>query len=281
MKKIMIAAAALVAMTACNKTLIEGPMPDSEYGYINFGLSSDIEIVDTKAATTVEKNNSTYNVYLKKDGAYQWSNNYKEYSEITEADLKVPAGAYVIEAENYTEAEAESANGGYGDVRVNGTSGDITVTAGATTQKVTVNCTPVNAKVTVGFADGFTTTFTSATVKLIDGTRNLTMSNLATVQSSGEGNSVTYTHTTENNTSVAYFNVDNDTLSWSIEATVDNKSKVFNGTFTVQANKWNMITFKAGKNGNITFDISADTSISESVNINQEVDPLGGTINDN
>lgn len=281
MKKIMIAAAALVAMTACNKTLIEGPMPDSEYGYINFGLSSDIEIVDTKAATTVEKNNSTYNVYLKKDGVYQWSNNYKEYSEITEADLKVPAGAYVIEAENYTEAEAESANGGYGDVRVNGTSGDITVTAGATTQKVTVNCTPVNAKVTVGFADGFTTTFTSATVKLIDGTRNLTMSNLATVQSSGEGNSVTYTHTTENNTSVAYFNVDNDTLSWSIEATVDNKSKVFNGTFTVQANKWNMITFKAGKNGNITFDISADTSISESVNINQEVDPLGGTINDN
>ena len=277
----MIAAAALVAMTACNKTLIEGPMPDSEYGYINFGLSSDIEIVDTKAATTVEKNNSTYNVYLKKDGVYQWSNNYKEYSEITEADLKVPAGAYVIEAENYTEAEAESANGGYGDVRVNGTSGDITVTAGATTQKVTVNCTPVNAKVTVGFADGFTTTFTSATVKLIDGTRNLTMSNLATVQSSGEGNSVTYTHTTENNTSVAYFNVDNDTLSWSIEATVDNKSKVFNGTFTVQANKWNMITFKAGKNGNITFDISADTSISESVNINQEVDPLGGTINDN
>lgn len=281
MKKIMIAAAALVAMTACNKTLIEGPMPDSEYGYINFGLSSDIEIVDTKAATTVEKNNSTYNVYLKKDGDYQWSNNYKEYSEITEADLKVPAGAYVIEAENYTEAEAESANGGYGDVRVKGTSGYITVTAGATTQKVTVNCTPVNAKVTVGFADGFTTTFTSATVKLIDGTRNLTMSNLATVQSSGEGNSVTYTHTTENNTSVAYFNVDNDTLSWSIEATVDNKSKVFNGTFTVQANKWNMITFKAGKNGNITFDISADTSISESVNINQEVDPLGGTINNN
>lgn len=277
MKKIMIAAAVLAALTACNKTLIEGPMPDSEYGYINFGLSSDIEIVDTKAATTVEKNNSTYNVYLKKDGAYQWSNNYKEYSEITEADLKVPAGAYVIEAENYTEAEAESANGGYGDVRVKGTFGDITVTAGATTQKVTVNCTPVNAKVTVGFADGFTTTFTSATVKLIDGTRNLTMSNLATVQSSGEGNSVTYTHTTENNTSVAYFNVDNDTLSWSIEATVDNKSKVFNGTFTVQANKWNMITFKAGKNGNITFDISADTSISESVNINQEVDPLGGT----
>ena len=88
MKKIMIAAAVLAALTACNKTLIEGPMPDSEYGYINFGLSSDIEIVDTKAATTVEKNNSTYNVYLKKDGAYQWSSNYKEYSEITEADLK-------------------------------------------------------------------------------------------------------------------------------------------------------------------------------------------------
>ena len=281
MKKIMIAAAVLAALTACNKTLIEGPVSDSEYGYINFGLSSDMEIVDTKAAITVEKNNSTYNVYLKKDGAYQWPNNYKEYSEITETDLKVTAGAYVIEAENYTEAEAESANGGYGDVRVKGTSGDITVTAGATTQKVTVNCTPVNAKVTVGFADGFTTTFTSATVKLIDGSRNLTMSNLATVQSSGEGNSVTYTHTTENNTSVAYFNVDNDTLSWSIEATVDGKSKVFNGTFTVQANIWNMITFKAGKNGNITFDISADTSISGSVNINQEVDPLGGTINNN
>lgn len=286
MKKIMIAAAVLAALTACNKTLIEGPMTDSEYGYINFGLSSDMEIVDTKAATPVDKTNSTYNVYLKKNGADQWSDEekkYKEYSDITAEDLKVPAAtnAYVIEAENYTEAEAESANDNYGDVRVKGASAPFSVIAGATTDPVRVTCTPVNAKVTVGFVDDFQETFSGATVKLIDGSRNLQMNSLATVTSSGTGNSVTYTHTADANTSVAYFNVDEDVLTWSIEATVGTKAKVFTGTFTVQENKWNMITFKPGQNGNITFDISADITISGSVKINEEVDPLGGTDKNN
>ena len=271
MKKIMIAAAALVAMTACNKTLIEGPVADSEYGYINFGLSSDMEIVDTKA--TVDKEESTYNVYLKKGSAYQWSNggiNYKEYSAIDEADLTVPAATdYVIEAENYTETEAEAANNSYGDVRVKGTSGQFAVKAGETTNGVTVHCTPVNAKVTVGFAEDFLSVFTDAQVTLIDGSRQLVMTP-ATVTKENE----TYKHTTAETTSIAYFNVDNGVLSWSITARVGNIEKTYSKTFEVEANKWNMITFKAGKDGNILFSITADTGITDAKPITPEVDPL-------
>ena len=78
MKKIMIAAAALVAMTACNKTLIEGPVADSEYGYINFGLSSDMEIVDTKAVVSQTGDGANYNVYLK-DDEQKITSQYKQF----------------------------------------------------------------------------------------------------------------------------------------------------------------------------------------------------------
>lgn len=284
MKKIMIAAAVLAALTACNKTLIESPIADSEYGYINFGLSSDMEIVDTKVQSAVEKTNSTYNVYLKKDDADQWTSGtdgakkYKEYSAITTEDLKVPAGTYIIEAENYTETEAESANNKYGDVRVKGKSNTITVEAGKATNLVTVQCTPVNAKVTVGFAEDFITVFGDAKVTLIDGDRTLNMTP-ATVTKESTGTTETYKHTTETTTSVAYFNVDKDTLSWSIKASVGGSEKTYSNTFTVEANKWNMITFKAGKDGNINFSITADTGITASSSITPEVDPLNPSNN--
>lgn len=271
MKKIMIAAAALVAMTACNKTLIEGPVADSEYGYINFGLSSDMEIVDTKA--TVDKEGSTYNVYLKKGSAYQWSN-YKEYSEIKEADLTVPAATdYVIEAENYTETEAEAVNNSYGAVRVKGASSPFAVKAGETTNGVTVHCTPVNAKVTVGFAEDFLSVFTGAQVTLVDGSRKLEMTPATVTKEVVETNE-TYKHTTAETTSIAYFNVDNGVLSWSITANVGGIEKKYSNTFDVEANKWNMITFKAGKDGNILFSITADTGITDAKPITPEVDPL-------
>jgi hypothetical protein len=277
MKKIMIAAAALVAMTACNKTLIESPIADSEYGYINFGLSSDMEIVDTKAVVSQTGDGANYNVYLKKGSAYQWSNggiNYKEYSAINEADLTVPAATdYVIEAENYTETEAEAANNNYGAVRVKGASSQFAVKAGETTTGVTVHCTPVNAKVTVGFAEDFLSVFTGAQVTLVDGSRKLKMTPATVTKEVVETNE-TYKHTTAETTSIAYFNVDNGVLSWSITAIVGNIEKTYSKTFEVEANKWNMITFKAGKDGNILFSITADTSITDAKPITPEVDPL-------
>lgn len=51
MKKTIIIAAALVAMTACNKNLIEVSSVDG-FGYINLGVSADTELVVTKAENT-------------------------------------------------------------------------------------------------------------------------------------------------------------------------------------------------------------------------------------
>ena len=279
MKKIMIAAAALVAMTACNKTLIEGPVADSEYGYINFGLSSDLEIVDTKAATTVAKDNSTYNVYLKQGNNDLWNSkvgdkdvNYVEYKDINDNHLKKPAGTYTIVAENLTETEAEV---GYGLLRVQG-SASVTVQAGVTSNKVTVTCNPVNAKVTVGF-DDTENTFAGATVKLFDQngdqSRELAMTPV-TVTTKDEK----YLHDVGSATNaVAFFNVGSDntaSINCVITATIQNVSKTFTRTISVKGNTWNMITFKIGKDGNITFDIAADTEIKDSESIDTPIDPL-------
>ena len=48
MKKIIIFAAALAAMTACNKSVLETATPSEGFGYINLGISADAEMVVTK-----------------------------------------------------------------------------------------------------------------------------------------------------------------------------------------------------------------------------------------
>ena len=46
MKKAFFLAAALVAMVGCNKTIIESPVAnEADYGYINFDVTADTEMV--------------------------------------------------------------------------------------------------------------------------------------------------------------------------------------------------------------------------------------------
>ena len=254
MKKTILIAAALVAMTACNKSLIE-VTPAEEFGTITLGVTTDTEMVVTKAeGETQSVDLSGYNVTLKQGETLKWS---KEYSEITPDDLKQSAGTYTLYVENLTEGEA-APNEAKGAVRVAG-SADVIVKAGINNE-VSVNCEAINSRVTV--ANNFTAgVFTAAELTITDGERALPMS---------------WGHTEENG---AYYSA-GKTLTWTLNVTLSNGAKKTysdpEATTTV-AKKWTQINFSnSSTNGNIVVEIVVDGTISETIEVSETIDPLGG-----
>ncbi|MGM9736346.1 MAG: DUF4493 domain-containing protein [Candidatus Cryptobacteroides sp.] len=264
MKKIFIFVAALAAMTACNKNVFSPAISEEDYGFISLGLDADTEIVTTKASTTVTKEESGYNVTLYKHNGSAFDAVWtKEYKDIQDSDLKVVAGTYKIYAENYTEAESLSANENYGAVRVTGSSEEFTVTAGGTSQ-ANVACTPVNAKVSTAYAEGFTATFTNPSVSISDASRNLTMT--------------PYDESTKTG-SIAYFSESTSSINYSLTATVNSVQKTWKGTSNITARKWNKITFSSTNKGSITITITADDEITDVATVSVDLDPLDGEQN--
>lgn len=243
MKKAFIIAAALVAMTACNKTIIETPMAD--YGYISLGISADTEMVATKAIST-EADLEGYTITLINTDKTQivWSK-VVGTDEIAEADWKVPAGNYKVTATNYAD-DFYTQNAGKGAVRVYG-EGTVAVTAGET-NTCTVNCTPVNSKVSFIAAKSFNDVFTSVSLSVVDPqTRTLAMT-------------VGAEHT---DAGAAYF--EPGTLTWELTATpkLGTESTTYTRTFATTAGKWTQVTFSSNNaDGQISVvTITVDDSI--------------------
>ena len=256
MKKTIILAAALVAMTACNKSLIENVTPADNYGFIDLGITADTEMVGTKTGTVMDKDAlASYNVTLKQGETVKWT---KEYSAIEEVDLKQPAGTYTLYVENLTEAEAAPA-GQKGAVRVAGTA-EVIVKAGID-NPVSVSCEAVNSRVTV--ANNFTEgVFTSTTLTITDGTRALPMA---------------WGHTEDNG---AYYSA-GKSITWTLVVGLsDGSTKTYRDpeATTTVAKKWTQINFSnSSTNGNIVVEIVVDGTISEKIEVSETIDPLGGT----
>lgn len=244
MKKTIIIAAALVAMAGCNKTIIETPMAD--YGYISLGVSADTEMVATKAIST-EANLDGYTVTLINTDKTQtiWSKVYGT-DEFADTDWKVPAGNYKVTVTNYTDG-LYSQNDGKGAVRVNG-EGTVAVTAGET-NTCTVNCTPVNSKVSFIADKSFNDVFTSVSLSVVDPqTRTLAMT-------------VGAEHT---DAGAAYF--EPGTLTWKLTATPKlGTESTYTRTFATTAGKWTQVTFSSNNaDGQISVvTITVDDTIDE------------------
>lgn len=251
MKKTIIIAAAIAAMTACNKSLIE-VTPAEEFGTISLGVTTDTEMVVTKAETP---DLSGYNVTLKQGSDVKWT---KEYSQIADADLKQPAGTYTLYVENLTEAEAAPAED-KGQVRVAGTV-NVTVKAGVPTP-ATVECEAVNSRVTVAnsFAEGV---FTSASATITDGARAFAME---------------WGHDAEKG---AYYAA-GKAIDWTLNVTLSNGTKkTYSKSFatTTVARKWTQINFtNLNTDGTITVEIVVDGTIQDVVEVSETIDPLGGS----
>lgn len=272
MKKTIIIATALVAMTACNKSLIDSQINESEYGYINLGVSADTEMIVTKAAVS-EEGKANYRVALYKGNDLVWgteegaTDGFVSYSEavkeVNKSKLwKVEAGTYKVYVENVVESNCYPDNAA-GSVYIQGDN-TVTVSAGISTD-CSVACTPKNSKVTFAYGEDFTTSFETTGLS---------------ISASCEGRTVT-SSLTNDHTSPAYFPKEK-TLTWTLIATPRNQSSAYNytGSITTVSATWHKITFTTGEtNGQIKVTITANDEFTNSETKTYLVDPFNnGTV---
>lgn len=294
MKKTIIAALALLAMAGCNKTLIEMPVvDDAGYGYINFDISADSDMVVTKAIDTED-----YLVTLQKcssaDGTFDavW-NSAKKFSDIQDDDtsvegkqVKIESGQYYkIIVENNTHNAIYSQNDDKGDKHFYGESEAKQLVAGGNID-LDVECKVINTAVSVKPTANFTNTFKNEVVTVSVGTRSwkfieVTNDNAAAVAEtpvSFESEDMVYFPAETKKTggdSQPYY-----CANLTISITASTASSTIEKTYSITNREskrahWTQITLDAGQNGAIKVTITAiddmnETPVSETVTL----DPL-------
>ena len=297
MKKIMIAAAALVAMTACNKTLIENPVADSDYGYINLGITADTEMgIATKTSVNAP---GTYRVKLEYMESESWTNKWNNlaqgngvlgdgwvsYSYLTSHNsdlLTVPVGTYKFTVENIAESSIYDGHAN-GQMYVKGESGEITVVAGKSVSG-SVACTVKNSKVIVKMGTGFDTYFKEAEIQVI-AKKSSSDQEATTFNMNWTEDAVAQEETTKYNevflpagTSVVWklTAVRKDNVNSTAKYTYTNEGKNDSAISTV-AGKCTVITLTPSTNGDGAINVTITTD--ESYDNNEQnvmIDPIEG-----
>ena len=230
MKKIIVFAAALAALVSCNKSVIVSSVEAEEPGFISLGISTSDVMVETKGLTA-NADLAGYNITLiNKTTSQTWTKEYKD--AVADAVLwKVAPGTYTIKVENKSESEVYPNNTSAGEIRIAGQT-DVTVNTGQTST-CTVNCQPVNAKVSFcASSDDFLNIFKSPTVSVTDGTRTVSLGTVTTELGSG-----------------AYF--EEGEITWNLSATVDGQSKSYSGTLDLVAKQWSKVTFSTSSTNGV------------------------------
>lgn len=250
MKKIIIFAAALAALVSCNKSVILSSVEADEPGFISLGISTSDVMVETKGLAA-NADLTGYNITLINNTTSQtWTKEYKD--AVADADLwKVAPGNYTIKVENKSESEVYPDNTSAGEIRIAGQK-DVDVTAGKTST-CTVECQPVNSKVSFCASNDFLNIFKNPTVSVTYGTRKVSLGAVGTSQGTP-----------------AYF--EPVEITWNLSATVDGTDKKFSGKLTLVAKQWSKVTFNTtSTNGVISISITVDgkmTEVNESASVN-------------
>ena len=178
---------------------------EEAYGRINFALNArDARAIDTSYDT------NTFQVSVK-----QGNNTVvkpQPYSELQDGVLVKVGSDYQAYAESCSEAEAESANGGWGCIRYYGTSDLFSVTKDQAI-RVVLPCAIANAAVSVQTDEEVTSSAYRLTIQASDNT----------------GRSLTFDSSTKENT--AYFNVAG---SRTIQYTLTIGEHTLSQSFTIQ-----------------------------------------------
>lgn len=243
-KSIFAAAAAILALTACNKQVIMSNGVVSGEGYIAISVGSDDAMV-TKAAVG-DGALANYTVTIKQGSSSGSVVVSQALSAFSEKLYTISAGTYYVETENITADAAVADNGA---MRIFGST-TVYVTAGNTTT-ATIAAEVVNAMTKVVFDGSFTTTFEDYTVTFTQDSRSLSTSD-----------AVDY-----------YWNP--GTVNFNVTAKLINGSANVTGSGSVSliAKDAKTLTFKAGQNGKILLNISADDYMTPG-NQDITVDPL-------
>ena len=250
MKKIIVFAAALAALVSCNKSVIVSSVEAEEPGFISLGISTSDVMVETKGLTA-NANLDGYNITLiNKTTSQTWTKEYKD--AVADADLwKVAPGTYTIKVENKTEEEVYRTSAG--EVRIAGQT-DVTVNA-YQTSKCTVECQPVNAKVSFCATSEFFEVFSAASVSVTNGTRTVDLGSVGT--SFG---------------AEAFYNPGE--ITWKLSAKIGETTKTYSGIVKLSAKQWSKVTFgTSSTNGVISITINVDGTMTED-EVQAPVDPL-------
>lgn len=279
MKKTILAAAAIVAMVSCNKNLIENPMLDSNYGYINLGITADTEMVVTKGISTtatltgyniglfkVNTESNTLTPYWNESTApgVNVTGGYVDYSVFNDSNSaslwSVPADSYIIKVENMTETEAHGHDVIPGYPHIYGESGNFEVKAGVTSSPV-VACTPNNSKVIVSKTTEFDQVFDVKSITVTDGT------NKRTIPLSWVSDAAVQTEST---TYPAAYMAAGTAVSWSLSVTKKNDTNKTVINFSSESSEQSRIT-ESGKCMNIIFSASTTNgAIDVQITINDQ-----------
>ena len=153
----------LFAFAACTNE--DTPLADEGTGEIRFAVidTTDVEISTKSSLYFDEDDIKEFRVSLKRGNTPIFTN--RRYGEIAGTSFTCSASPdYVLTAENCTEAEAESAEKGWGQARVYGQETFEVVTNESKT--VTVNCGLANSSVKVEFSDFIESIFPTYSMEL-------------------------------------------------------------------------------------------------------------------
>lgn len=230
----------LLSFSACTNE--DEPALSNETGEIRFSVVDTTAVeITTKASLDFDVNKFKVSLSHGNDPASTWI-----YGDIAGTTITRSAGSgYLLTAESCTEAEAESANNGWGKARVYGE--EMFDIVANETKNVTVSCGLANSSVEVEFSDYITSTFNEYSITIDPDGRNLTFD---------ERN---------HGFKTAYFNVD-ESQKLMYAVTLPYFEKPYTGTLTLEPSKSHKLSVK--KEGDdtgttVTLSITVDGTLLE------------------
>ena len=245
----------LLSFAACTNE--ENPLLSEETGEIRFSVVDTTEVeITTKASHYFDVNK--LKVSLSRGNEPIFSN--KEYGDIAGSAITCSASSdYLLSVESCTEDEAESANQGWGQARVNGK--ETFAVAANESKTVTVNCGVANSSVSVEFSDYITSMYTSYSIEL----------------HATDATSRTFTFD-ENNYKfkTAYFNVGESVREVTYTVNLPNFEKPYTGTLTLEPSKSYKLSIKVGGEGmntTVTLGITVNGELLEEKILTEKINP--------
>ena len=247
----------LLSFAACTNE--ENPLLSEETGEIRFSVVDTTEVeITTKASLNFDVNE--FKVSLSRGDEPIFTN--KRYGDIEGSTVTCSASPdYVLTVESCTEAEAESANQGWGQARATGKE-KFTVAANES-KTITVNCGLANSSVSVDFSDYITSMFSEYSIKIYDATTD-------------DPTSRTFTFN-ENNYKfkTAYFNVgEKRELTYTV--TLPSPYKVYTEKLEIAPSKSYKLSVKVGGEGTSTtakLEVTVDGTLLKEEILTKEINP--------
>ena len=245
----------LLSFAACTNE--ENPSLSEETGEIRFSVVDTTEVeITTKATLKFDVNE--FNVSLSRGNESIFSN--RKYKDIAGSVMTCSVSPdYVLTAESCTEAEAESANQGWGQARATGK--ESFAVAANESKTVTVNCGLANSSVSVDFSDYITSMYTSYSIEL----------------HATDATSRTFTFDKSNYTfKTAYFNVGESGRKLDYTVTLPSFEKPYTGTLTLEPSKSYTLSVKVeGEDTSTaaTLEVSVDGTLLKEEILTEGINP--------